>query len=298
MQRTSVLRHSRKKLFTSLGFAAPAILLIGLFIYGFIIWTFVISLTNWDSLAPNYSFAGFRHYVNLFVNDLRFQQDLVNNFTFLPFFVGGTIVIGFILADLLSRNVKLEAFFRTAFLMPMAVSLVVSGTIWVWLYDPTNGPLAAIFAALKLRAINWLGSTSYALPGIIIAAIWQYSGFTTAIYLAGIRGIPQDVIDAARLDGAKGARLYTRIIIPMVQASTVTAFILMVQLSLQMFALIYVMTSGGPALATDMPPVYMFVAAFKQNFIAKGASIAIIIFVFTMAVVVPYLLTAGRITEE
>ncbi len=288
----------RKKVFVILAFLLPSVLIVGIFVYGFIGWTVGVSFTNWNTLLPTWSYAGFKNYASLFSNDLRFHMDLINNFTFLPFFVLGTMALGFFLASLLNTGVKFESFFRTVFLLPMAISLVVSGTIWVWLYDPTNGAIDAFLRAVGLPSINWLGSMSFALPAIIIATIWQYTGFTTSIYLAGLRGIPQEVIEAAKLDGAHGWRLYWNVIIPMVQSSTVTAFVLMVQLSLQMFDIIWVMTSGGPAFATDMPAVYMFIAAFKQNFVAKGAAIAVIIFLLTLAVVIPYLIVAGKITED
>ncbi len=287
-----------KRLLGTLGFILPSIIIVGIFVYAFIAWTVGVSFTNWNTLLPDWSFAGFHNYMSLFSNNLRFRMDLINNFTFLPFFVIGTMVLGFFLATLLNTGVKFEGFFRTVFLLPMSISLVVSGTIWVWLYDPTNGAIDMLLKAMKLPTINWLGSMSFALPAIIIATIWQYTGFTTSIYLAGLRGIPQEIIEAAKLDGAHGLRLYWNIIIPMVQSSTVTAFVLMVQLSLQMFDIIWVMTSGGPAFATDMPAVYMFIASFKQNFVAQGAAIAVIIFLLTLAVVVPYLFTAGKITEE
>ncbi len=287
-----------KRSFASIGFVAPSVVIVGIFVYAFIAWTIAVSFTNWNTLLPSWSFAGFSNYASLFTNDLRFQMDLINNFTFLPFFVLGSMILGFFLALLLDKGVKGESFFRTVFLLPMAISLVVSGTIWVWLYDPTNGAIDALLRIVHMPSINWLGSMAFALPALIIATIWQYTGFTTSIYLAGLRGIPQEILEAARLDGAHGFRLYWNIIIPMVQSSTVTAFVLMVQLSLQMFDIIWVMTSGGPAFATDMPAVYMFIAGFKQNFVAKSAAIAVIIFLLTLAVVVPYLFTIGRITEE
>ena len=137
----------------------------------------------------------------------------------------------------------------------------------------------------------------FALPAIIITAIWQYAGFSTSSYLAGLRGIPQEILEAAQIDGAKGFKLYWSIIIPLVQSSTVTAFILMVQLSLQMFDIVWVMTSGGPAFATDMPAIYMFTSGFSQNYVAKSAAIAVLISLLTLAVVIPYLITVGKITE-
>ncbi len=287
-----------KKSLASISFVLPSVIIVGVFVYAFIAWTVAVSFTNWNTLLPNWSFAGFSNYTSIFTNNLRFRMDLINNLTFTPFFVLGSMILGFFLASLLDKGVKFESFFRTVFLLPMAISLVVSGTIWVWLYDPANGAVDALLKLIGLPAINWLGNMSFALPAIIIATIWQYTGFTTSIYLAGLRGIPKEIIEAAKLDGAHGFRLYWNIIIPMVQSSTVTAFVLMIQLSLQMFDIIWVMTSGGPAFATDMPAVYMFIAAFKQNFVAQGAAIAVIIFLLTLVVVIPYLLTVGKITEE
>lgn len=288
----------KKRTLFSISFVIPSVIIVGVFVYAFIGWTLGVSFTNWNTLLPNWSFAGLKNYIYLLTQDMRFHIDLINNFIFLPFFVIGTMIIGFSLATLLNSGIKFESLFRTIFLLPMAISLVVSGVIWIWIYDPTNGGIASLFQLFHLPPINWLGSMTFALPGIIITAIWQYTGFTTSIYLAGLRGIPQEVIEAAKLDGAHGFRLYWEIIIPMVQSSTVTAFVLMVQLSLQMFDLIWVMTQGGPAFATETPAVYMFEAAFEQNFISQGAAIAIIIFVLTLIVVIPYLLLTGRITEE
>ncbi len=282
---------------TSIGFVLPSVLIVGTFVYAFIAWTVTVSFTGWNSMAPSWKFIGFSNYVNLLTKDFRFRIDLLNNFTFLPFFVIGTMALGFFLAVLLDKDVKFESFFRTVLLLPMAISLVVSGTIWVWLYDPSNGAIDGFLQVFHITAINWLGDMKLALPAIIITAIWQYAGFSTSIYLAGLRGIPQEILEAAKLDGAHGFRLYWNIIIPAVQSSTVTAFVLMIQLSLQMFDIVWVMTSGGPALATDMPAIYMFTSGFSQNYVAKSATIAVLISLFTLAVVIPYLFTAGRITE-
>lgn len=285
----------KKNFVVSLIFILPSAFLVGIFVYYFIGWTFVVSFTKWNHIAPNWTFAGLKNYINLFFHDQRFHIDLINNLIFLPSFVTGTLGIGFFLALLLNSGIKFEAVFRTIFLLPMAISLVVSGIIWEWIYNPTNGALAYIFQFFHLQPINWLGSTSFALLAIIIATIWQYTGFTTSIYLAGLRGIPKEILEAAKLDGAHGLKLYWNIIIPMVRSSTITAFVMMTQIALQIFDIIWVMTQGGPAFATDMPAVYMYISSFKNGNIAQGAAIAVVIFVLTLLVIVPYLNIFGKI---
>ncbi len=279
-------------------FVLPSILIVGVFVYGFIGWTVAVSFTKWNFLIPNWSFDGLKNYLSLFINNTRFHDDLINNFTFLPFFVFVTQIIGFFLALLLNNGVKLESLFRTIFLLPMALSLVVTGVIWEWIYNPSNGALAAMFRLFHLPSINWLGSTAFALPAITIVAIWQYTGFTTSIYLAGLRGIPQEILEAAKLDGAHGLKLYWYVLIPILRSSTVTATVLLTQLGLQMFSLVWVMTQGGPAFATDMPAVYMYISTFKNGNIAQGASIAVVIFALTLIVVVPYLFTFGKLEQS
>jgi len=288
----------KKSTLVSIAFILPSIFIVGIFVYYFIGWTFVVSFTKWHNIAPNWTFTGLENYITLFFNDQRFHIDLINNFIFLPVFVIGTLVIGFFLAVLLNSGIKFESIFRTIFLLPMAISLVVSGIIWEWIYNPTNGALAILFQLFHLQPINWLGSMNFALPAIIIATIWQYTGFTTSIYLAGLRGIPKEILEAAKLDGAHGLKLYWNVIIPMVQSSTITAVVMMVQIALQIFDIIWVMTQGGPAFATDMPAVYMYIASFKNGNIAQGAAIAAVIFVLTLIVVIPYLSTFGKINTE
>ncbi|MEM3714757.1 MAG: sugar ABC transporter permease [Nitrososphaeria archaeon] len=288
----------KKSTLVSIAFVIPSIFMVGLFVYYFIGWTVVVSFTKWYNIAPNWAFAGLKNYITLFFNDQRFHTDLINNFIFLPVFVIATLIIGFFLAVLLNSGIKFESIFRTIFLLPMAVSLVVSGIIWEWIYNPTNGALAILFQLFHLQPINWLGSMTFALPAVIIATIWQYAGFTTSIYLAGLRGIPKEVLEAAKLDGAHGLKLYWNVIIPMVQSSTVTGVVMMIQIALQIFDIIWVMTQGGPAFATDMPAVYMYIASFKNGNIAQGAAIAVVIFVLTLIVVIPYLSTFGKINTE
>jgi glucose/mannose transport system permease protein len=352
----------------------PTLLLIAFFVYGFIGHTFVTSLTESvgrGTLAenPERDFVGGKHYVELFSGILptRFRQDLVNTFFYMVFVTLGALFLGLVFAILLDREPKGTNFFQTILLMPMAVSFVVTGTIWRWLLTdhginaiPTLFGLAraefgwvsskgqilrfnwqdmpritaiilvvilAIFAVrawkkgLRRKSIFigipafllfiWavLGASVLPFPrlldfeeihgfnlaslGIILAILWQYSGYPMAIYLAGLHGISSDVYEAARLDGCNLFQYYTRIAIPLLRPLTLSAMIILAHVSLKVFALIFAL-AGPDNARTSHLSLLMFLKSFRANAFGKGAAIAIVLFVLVSLLVVPYLVSSYR----
>jgi glucose/mannose transport system permease protein len=140
----------------------------------------------------------------------------------------------------------------------------------------------------------WLADTHTALNGLVIAAAWQMSGFCMAMFLAGLRGIPDELREAARVDGASEARIFWRVVLPLMRPITLSAVIILGHISLKIFDLVYVMTFGGPGYATDMPSLYMFVATFRQNLYARGAAIATVLLVLVAMLIIPYLVWSMR----
>ena len=272
----------------------PSVIAVGVFVYGFIAWTVFASLTNWNSFAPDFSFAGLRNYINLF-DTPRFLIDLHNTGVFTLAFLIGCLAIGLLLAILLDQRLRGEAIFRNVFLFPMSISFIVSGTAWQWLLNPSTG-VNLLLESVGLGALRsaWYTEPRIAIYSVVIAAVWQMSGFTMAMYLAGLRGISDELREAARVDGASEVQLYRRVILPMLRPVTVSAVIVLGHISLKIFDLVFAMTGSGPAFSTDVPGIFMFETTFRGNRFAEGAAIAVVMLVMVAVVVVPYLIYGAR----
>jgi glucose/mannose transport system permease protein len=270
----------------------PSIVAIAIFVYGFIAWNAWASLTDWKGLAPmkqvgpikfpDADFVGLENFQKLFA-DQRFTNDLIHNGIFTVAFLVACVIIGLLLAILLDQRIAGESFFRNVFLFPMALSFVVTGTIWRWVF----------------RDLDWTTNRAHpewALFAVIIAAVWQMTGFTMAMFLAALRGIPDELREAARVDGASEFAIYRHVIIPLINPIILSALIILGHISLKIFDLIYVMTHGSPTLgyATDMPATYMFEITFSSDLFARGAAVAVIILLLVAVVIVPYLWTSRR----
>lgn len=348
----------------------PSLFLLAIFVYGFIGQTAWNSLTDWAGVAQNavINFVGFDNYNQLFTGllEVRFRQSLVNTFFFTMFFMLACLGVGLFLAVLLDQRVRGEGVFRMMFLFPMALSFIVTGTVWRWLFNPRGGinrlptliglePLEirwmtdrtqiwqfnwqdlpkifAIVTILVLAYVTWrywrnhhkrgmyisgitglvilvwvlLGGAdaivileyeethgfNLALISLVIAAGWQMSGYTMAMYLAGMRGIPEELREAALVDGASEFQVYRRIILPMLQPITLSAMIVLGHISLKIFDLIFVM-AGPDNATTDVPGILMFTTAFRANQFAKGAAIAVVMLLMVAVVIVPYLVSTLR----
>lgn len=374
--RRPLFRMNRDRL-TAFLMLLPSLILLGIFVYGFIAQTIYTSMTDWGeqaslALNPEINFVGTANYEQLFTGllDVRFRQDLVNTFFFTLFFLIACLILGLLLAILLDQNIRGEGIFRTIFLFPMALSFIVTGTIWRWLFNPRGGinvlptvfgleawdirwltdrtqvlqfnwqdlPTIAVtlvligLALLALRfgqrnrrrpalittgvavvLLIWLlagGAQSIpALPfpethgfnlafiGIIIAATWQLSGYTMAMYLAGLRGIPVELREAARVDGATEFQVYRYVVFPILQPITLSAVIVLGHISLKIFDLIFAM-AGADNASTDVPGILMYLTAFRGNQFAKGAAIAVVMLVMVAVVIVPYLVSTLRQDHE
>ena len=288
----------RKERLTSFLLLLPSVILIGVFVYGFIGWTVYVSMSNWRGMVPDYTFVGLKNYRTLLTLH-RFRVGVKNNVIFTVIFIPASIVLGFFMAFLLDQKVKFEAFFRNIFLFPMALSFVITGTVWAWIFNPQAG-LNLLLEKIGLGFLQsgWVTDPNVALYSVIIAATWQMAGFTMAMYLAGLRGIPLELREAAQVDGATEWQLYQKVIIPLLHPITVSAVVVLGHISLKIFDLIFVMTGGGPAMATDVPGVYMFTATFRQDLFNRGAAIGTIMLLMVAIVIVPYLAYSMRAEVE
>jgi len=285
---------------TPILFITPSIVAIGIFIYGFIGWTSFISFTKWNNVLPDYTLVGFKNYQKLFAN-MRFQIDLHNTLVFTVIFVASCLLIGLLLAVLIDQRIKGEGIFRNLFLLPMAVSFIVSGVIWHWLFNPGSIQLGNIgvnqlFEKLGLNFLNsgWYTDPKIGIIAVAIAAIWQFSGYTMALYLAGLRGIPLELREAAAIDGASKWKIFYYITLPFLRPITFGAIIILGHISLKIFDLVVAMTGSGPAFSCDVPALFMYDTTFRGNHFAQGASIAIILLLLVSLLIIPYLITTFR----
>jgi len=289
----------------------PSIILIAIFVYGFIAWTATVSLSKWDGVEPNYGWAGLENFRHLFtkaggVAAQRFTIDMWNTLFFTLFFLLVCVAVGLLLAILLDQRIKGEGIFRTIYLFPMALSFVVTGVVWQWIFAPGTAQrlrgVNALLSAVHLGMLRWgwytdirsIGPFHLALIPVIIAAAWQMTGYTMAMYLAGLRGIPEELREAARMDGASEIGIYRHIVLPMLAPITLSALIILGHISLKIFDLVYTMTGKGTGFVTDVPGIFMFETTFQGNHYSQGAAISIVMLLMVALVIVPYLIYSLR----
>lgn len=282
-----------KDRYLSILLISPSILAVLIFIYGFIAWSVRVSLSKWKGLNPDYTWNGLGNYFELF-SDPRFAVDVRNTLIFTIVFVAGSLILGLLLAVMLDQGLKGEGFFRSLFLFPMAISYIVTGTIWRWLMNPAlTGSRVTGFnilfqnLGLDFLANTWYGTPRWGMAAIALAAIWQMSGYTMALYLAGLRAIPQELKEAARIDGASELQIYRRIMLPLLAPVTLSALIILGHMSLKVFDLIIAI--GGKQLPLDVPAIYMWQITFDGLFYAKGAAIGIILLLSVAVLIIPYI---------
>lgn len=313
---------------------SPSVLAIAVFVYGFIAFTGFASLTKWNSLVPDFTLVGFENYQKLFANQ-RFQIDLRNTVSFTLLFLVACLVIGFLLAFLLDQRIKGEGFFRSIFLFPMAISFIVTGVVWRWMLSPGSEGLGStgvnlLFDKMGLGFLKWgwftdpivwhippdsfigtmltqiglggLASTKVGISAgvisLVIAATWQMSGYTMAMYLAGLRGIPDELREAARVDGANELQILSRIIIPLLKPITLSVIIILGHISLKIYDLVVAMTGPGIGFSTDVPAYFMWDTTFRGNHFARGSAIAMVLLIMVAVLIIPYLVWTNKTEAE
>ncbi len=266
-----------------------------------IAWTLNISLTNRTSSAvKDIKHVGFKNYIEL-ISDARFTHALTNLLKFTSVFMVGTLISGFIMALLLEKGIKGEGLFRSVYLYPMAISFIAMGVVWRWLLNSSQGAdaggLNLILQKVGLGFLqnSWYISPSGAMYAMALPAIWQMSGYVLALFLAGFRGIPDDLREAARVDGASEAKIYRYVLFPQLSPTFLTVLIILGHISMKVFDLI--VGISGKSYVTDVLAVYMWQITFDITNYAKGAAIAIVILLMVAVVVIPYLRHVNRSEE-
>jgi len=278
-------------------FAFPLLFFAAL-LYGMLGWTIIVSFTNWQGMAPNFDFVGFKWYKLMFTLD-RFQVDVANNLKWLSIGVIPTIVLALIIAYLLELGSfrRLESYIRTLILYPVAMSFIVSGTIWSWILDPDKGVFNTILRGVGLAFLQGRFTTnpSTATYWLILIFVWQYLGFSVIILQSSLRTAElQEMTESSLLDGASRIRILLQIIVPNIKGGILILLSLLLISTLKVFDIVYVVTFGGPGSATDVLAFYMLIATFEQHLVSLGAGIGMVIFIIACSIVIPYTIYAFR----
>lgn len=277
------MNKGKKKNWTAYLYILPLMLLSFAIVYYCIIDTIVMSFTNWDGMTDVYEFVGLKNYIKLF-HDSVFWTSVLNN---LLFFVGTVFIqafLGFILAVLLKKKLPGSNMFKAIYFMPIAMATSIITAIFKILMDPTNGTLNQFFRAIHLDglALNWLGDPKIALISVIIVNIFQWMGFSMITYYAGLMSLPDDVYEAAKIDGAGFWRTTFSVTLPMMKGTTNVLIILGIVGSLKTFDLVKLLTAGGPGRSTTVMNTYLYEKAFNDFNAGGAASIGVAILIIAM----------------
>ena len=272
----------------------PSLIALAVFVYGFLGWNIRVSLSSWRGLVPAHDFVGLDNYARLF-DDLRFTRfDVPNIALFTLVFVAGSLVLGFVMAALLDRGVLGENIFRGVYLFPMAISFIATAIIWRWLMDNGGGESTTginkllVDAGLGSLRSDWFKSDSrWAIAAIALPAGWSLSGYVMSLFLAGMRGVPEELREAARVDGASEPKVFWYVVRPMLLPVLMSAVVILAHISLKTFDLFYAMDQKN--IKIDTPALYMWFTTFDGGFYARGAAIAALLLIGVATVIVPYI---------
>jgi len=330
-------RPSRKRRFNAPALMLlPSFLVVSLFVYVFIAYSVGVSISeNWRPAKPDFtpSDPWYDSYIGL-AKVPRFQADIRNSVVFTVLFLLLAVVVGFLFAAMVHNVLRARGFFRSFFLLPYALSFIVTGVVWRWLFNPVSGlnlllrssGVSGAYQSLTGNALqpDWVSSPTvlgdisgileFLIPGgdiiqvkmgiplalvaVVLAASWQLMGFAMAMFLAGMASIPNEIHEAALVDGASGIRYYRSIVLPLLKPMAVTAIVILAHVAFKMFDLVIAMSGSGVGFATDMPAMYVYDTAFRALRPNSASAAAIVMLVLVLLVVVPYIVSRSKETSH
>lgn len=253
----------------------------------FAAWTVWMSFTS-STLMPTNDWIGLRNYTAVLATrnwKIAFDNLMIFGFGFVVL----TTALGLLLAILLDQRIRGENALRSIFLYPLAVSFVVTGTVWSWLLNPGMGIQKMVvdlgWAGFRF---DWLVDRDMAIWTIVLAGAWQSSGFAMALFLAGLRSVEPDLIKAAQIDGANQWRMYTRVILPTLWPIVIAVLVILLQTTIRTFDLVRALTGGGPGIATQLPALVVYDFMFQRGHIGRGTAAAVLMLLTLLAVLLPY----------
>ncbi|WP_298918711.1 sugar ABC transporter permease [uncultured Roseobacter sp.] len=272
---------------------SPSVAMMLVFVYGFILFSVYLSFTD-SRLLPSYGWVGLENYSKLWRLS-HWEISLKNMGIFAALYIAICTSIGLGLAIFLDQKIRGEGLLRPIYLYPMALSFIVTGTAWKWFLDPGIGLENVMHTwGWESFEFRWIKDRNFAIYTVVLAAVWQTSGFVMAMFLAGLRGIDNEILKAAQMDGASNWNLYRRIIIPQLRPAFLSAFVILSHLAIKTFDLVIALTGGGPGRATELPATFMYSYTFTRNQMGIGAASATIMLMTIAAIMIPYLYSELR----
>lgn len=240
----------------------------------------ITSLMSWDMISTA-TFVGLRNYLNLFTEDALFSKAITVTFLYTLFSVPLQLLVAFALAMLLNSKMRGVGAFRTIYYLPSLIPVVVSSVMWLWLYNQQYGLINTVLVEFGLDRINWLNSTEMVIPSLVIMSLWSV-GNIVIIFLAGLQGIPGDLIEAAKIDGASAWKVFINVTIPFMSPVILYNLIINMIKALQLFTEPYIMTGGGPMNSSLTVVLHIYNNAFKYGKIGPANAMAWVLFILTM----------------
>ena len=272
---------------------SPSAFLVLVCVYGYIMFTVYLSFTS-STILPTLDWNGTAAYSRLFGLE-NWWLSLKNLWVFASLYIIIAMALGLSLAILIDQKVRAESGFRSVFLYPMALSFIVTGTAWKWLLDPGVGLEHTLHSLGWMNfSFGWIKDADLAIYCVVIAAVWQTTGFVMAMFLAGLRGVDSEQVNAARLDGASPFQIYYRIIIPQLGPVFISAFVILAHMAIKSYDLVIALTNGGPGRSTWLPSVFMYQYTFTRNEMSVGAASSVLMLIGIAVVVLPYLYSELR----
>jgi multiple sugar transport system permease protein len=266
-------------------FLAPFIIFFGVFVIRSIFTAVNMSFYDWAILKPVHPYVGLDNYKELF-NDYVWWIAVKNTIVFTVLTVSGTTTVALLSAVAVTQPVKGAGFFRVLLYMPQLLSVGVVGLIWVWLLSNQFGVINYGLSFLGIQPINWLGSENTVIPALSLTTIWWGFGFPMLIFIAGLQGIPEQLYEAAKIDGASGRQLFLYITLPLLRPTILFVTVTGVIAQFQVFGQPFIMTTGGPGRASYTVIYYLYEIAWRSFRMGYGAAIAValavIMAVFTL----------------
>ncbi|GAA1488145.1 carbohydrate ABC transporter permease [Brachybacterium sacelli] len=264
-------------------FAFPNLALIAVFAYWPIIANLYLSLTNWDFISPEPLFIGLTNYTSLLASP-SFHKVLWVSLVWVVVVVGISLVLGVLLAALFSKKLPGTSVVTGIVFTPHVVSGAAIAVVWLFIFDPNYGLARVLFNLVGADSPNWTTDADWALPALLIVSIWKGVGFVAIVYLAGIQGLPSDVLEAARLDGAGPVQVFLRVILPLLSPTTFFLVITQTIAAFQAFDIIAIMTDGGPASSTTTLSWFIYEQAFMRSNVGYSAAAGTVMFVILMVI--------------
>lgn len=266
-------------------FVSPALIGFSIFTFGSILYSFYLSLTEYNLLSPP-KFVGLENYIRAFTKDRYFYQYFDNTFYFVVLLVPVVLVVSLMLAILINKKVgRINNAYRVALFLPSITSTVAVSMVWLWIFNPDMGLLNNFLMAIGWNdPPMWLGDPMWSKPALVIMRVWQMSGYYMIMFLAGLQTIPENLYEAAQMDGASPVQRFFRITLPMLSNTTFIVMILLVIEAFNMFESIFIMTEGGPLGSTSTIMYYIYEQAFRSYNMGYASALAWVFFALIMVV--------------